>query len=739
MLKKQQIFSLSLLAMASTLFADVANLGSDRELFVDNQMIEKMDNAEIKLHSPIEREITFKLDQPHEGNCSCYFTIFKDGDKYRMYYNGGHFAQWGIIGTARKQHPEFTCLAESTDGINWTRPILNKVEFNGSKANNIVPVPARWTHCFTPFKDTNPDCPADEIYKAVAFDHGAPKQLFGFVSPDGINWKLVSDKAIITGGNFDSQNLVFYDNARGLYVAYYRKSPQKNRGIATATSKDFINWTEGKMLSYGGKDENFYTNAIMRYGRAPYLLGFPMLFRDGRLYPGNLGIGVGDGGFMSSRDGENFYLFEEAFLRPGLNRERWYNRNNYAAWGGLIETPTDIPGGNKELSLYFSEGYFEGREVNIRRCTLRIDGFASIHAGAKKGTVLTTPLTFKATPDNEVKEAPKDPLFTPITIDRGPSIKGKITHFGNGVFRASKPTSLEIPETQNLGKTATFALQTDYLSRGGERRFFSSNDKQPGGWKACFHIYLAPNKNQHHLSLVRFAFTPFGKAEFGGHALEAEIAKQKNHHFAATVDHGKIKLYMNGKLVAENNIDRKDLDLNSSLGNIRFANDYPPNGMVNSPFIGYADDILILKRAMSAEEIAALAENGAEKTLDLAKEKGVLYTMETERAVPLIDRLSADGQQNATFPTRLPWGKTMLLLNCSTSARGSIRVELQDAETGKAILGYSLADCDVIYDDSLDRIVSWHGKSDVSKLAGKPIRILYELQDADIFAYRFGQ
>ena len=43
MLKKQQIFSLSLLAMASTLFADVANLSSNRELFVDNQMIEKMD------------------------------------------------------------------------------------------------------------------------------------------------------------------------------------------------------------------------------------------------------------------------------------------------------------------------------------------------------------------------------------------------------------------------------------------------------------------------------------------------------------------------------------------------------------------------------------------------------------------------------------------------------------------------------------------------------------------------
>ena len=737
--KKHQIFSLCLAMMMTSVFADVYNIGNKRELFVDDQMIEKMDNAEIKLHNPIERELSFKLDQPHEGNCSCYFTIFKDGDKYRMYYNGGHFAQYGILGNARKQHAEFTCMAESTDGINWTRPNLGLVEFNGSKNNNILPIANRWTHCFTPFKDSNPNCKNEEAYKAVAFDHGTPKQLFGFVSPDGINWKLVSDKPIITGGNFDSQNLVFYDNERELYVAYYRKSPNKVRGIATATSPDFINWTEGEMLSYdNNKDENFYTNAIIRYDRAPYLIGFPMLFRDGRLYPGNLGIGVGDGGFMSSRDGKNFYLFEEAFFRPGLNRERWYNRNNYAAWG-VIETPTNIPGGNKELSLYYSEGYFEGKEVNIRRCTLRMDGFASIHANMKKGTVLTKPLTFAVTPEDQMKEPPKDPYLTPLTIDHGPTLKNKLKLFGTGVFRASKPTILEIPETQNLGKTATFALQTDCISRGGERRFFSSNDKQPGGWKACFHIYLAPNKNMYKYSLVRFAFTPFGKAEFGGEALEAEIAKQREHHFAATIDHGKIKLYMNGKLVAENNIDSKDIDLNSTLGNIRFANDYPPNGMVNSPFIGYADDILILKRAMSAEEIANLAKNGAEKTLDLAKEKGILYTMETEKNAPLIDRLKADGEQNAFFPTTLPWGKTMLLLNCSTSARGSIRVELQDAKTGKAIPGYSLADCDLIYDDNLNRTVSWKGKSDISHLAGKEIRILFELQDADIFAYRFGQ
>ncbi len=742
MLKKQKFFSLSLLAMATALCADVVNLGSNRELFVDDKMIEKMDNAEIRLNRPDEKDIVFVLDREHEGNVSCYFTIMKDGDKYRMYYNGSHYNLWNLIGANRKGHHEFTCLAESTDGINWTRPILNKVEFNGSKANNILDIPPHLTHCFTPFKDTNPDCPPDELYKAAAgvqFNAAKPGKLYGMVSPDGINWKLVQEKPILDKGEFDSQNLIFYDNVRKCYVAYYRRWVGRMRGIATATSKDFRNWTEGEMLSYdNNKDENFYTNAILRYGDTQYLLGFPMLFRDDRTRNGNWRIGLGDGGFMSSRDGKNFYLFEEAFLRPGLNNDRWYNRCNYASWG-MIETPINMPGNNSELSLYYSEGYSESDDLKIRRCTIRKDGFASIHSNMKKGTVLTKAFTFAETPKELQKNSESDLYKTKVIIKQGGSIN-YIHHHGKGVLYAPYPISQEIPDTDKLGKSATFAIQVDRLERGKERRFFSSYDRfNKNAQMFYFHIYLAPHKSIYKDSLLRCYYSPFGKAEFKGEALEAEIAKSTHHHFAATIDHGKIKLYMNGKLVAENNVEYKDMAINSTLGNLRFGCDYPPYGMLYSPFLGYADDLLILKRAMSAKEIAELAENGAEKTLNLEKEEGVLYTMETEKTVPLIDRLAKDGVQNSFYPNYAPFGKTMLILNCSTSARGSIRVELQDAETGKAIPGYSLEDCDLIYDDSLNRTVTWGGNADVSQLANRPIKILFELKDADIFSYRFGQ
>ena len=76
-----------------------------------------------------------------------------------------------------------------------------------------------------------------------------------------------------------------------------------------------------------------------------------------------------------------------------------------------------------------------------------------------------------------------------------------------------------------------------------------------------------------------------------------------------------------------------------------------------------------------------------------------------------------------------------LVLNCSTSAAGSIRVEVQD-EAGKPLPGFSLPDCAEVYGDSLERAVSWKG-GDVSRLSGQAVRLRFELKDADVYAFRF--
>jgi hypothetical protein len=364
------------------------DIGSRRELFVDGYLIERLiGGAELRLHSPTPREVVLVHDKPWEGNICFYHTVIRDGDRCRMYYRGAHH-DWQ---TRRVTH-QVVCYAESQDGISWTKPELGVVEFDGSKENNII-----WnglgSHNFAPFKDTNPACKPEAAYKAIASGKGG---LYPFQSPDGIHWSLASDTPVITKGAFDSQNLAFWDNVRGLYVDYHRMGRDGVRDIMTATSTDFLDWTDPVFLEYpGAAKEHLYTNQIQPYYRAPHiLLGFPKRFVPSRQSPtGHLLPGVSDVVFMTSRDGKSFKRWAEAWIRPGPQPERWVCRNNFVAWG-MVETQSDLDGAPNELSFYSMEGYYQGETCQVRRYTIRIDGFVSMWAPSSSGELVTRLLTF---------------------------------------------------------------------------------------------------------------------------------------------------------------------------------------------------------------------------------------------------------------------------------------------------------------------------------------------------------
>lgn len=76
------------------------------------------------------------------------------------------------------------------------------------------------------------------------------------------------------------------------------------------------------------------------------------------------------------------------------------------------------------------------------------------------------------------------------------------------------------------------------------------------------------------------------------------------------------------------------------------------------------------------------------------------------------------------------------MMNYATSAAGSIQVELQDLE-GRAISGFELSD--EIYGDEIDGKIGWKSGADVSRLAGKPVRLRVVLKDADLYSLRFAR
>ena len=380
-----------LVAATSSVWAHAAepiDVGSRLEPMVDDYLIDTMTGMALTLQRPTPREVAIVFDKPWEGNTSAYPTVFQDGETFRMYYRGSHFDEK----TRRNAHEEFVCYAESRDGIHWSKPELGLVEFDGSKRNNIVHS-GIGSHDFAPMKDTNPDCEPGERYKAMGRGDGG---LYALKSPDAVHWSLLSDKPVITKGAFDSQNLAFWDSVRNRYVDFHRGFRNGLRDIMTATSDDFRHWSEPVWLEYpAAPAEHLYTNQIIPYYRAPHIfLGFPKRFVPSRRAGVHPSPGVSDGLFMTSRDGRSFRRWGEAFIRPGLQKERWVNRNNMTAWGILV-TKSAIPATPDELSVYSSEGYYTGDSCQLRRYTLRIDGFVSLQAPLAGGEMLTKPIVFQ--------------------------------------------------------------------------------------------------------------------------------------------------------------------------------------------------------------------------------------------------------------------------------------------------------------------------------------------------------
>jgi len=382
------LFVVILLGTVSVAFADdPINLGSRLELMVDDYLVDTMTGAELKLHHPVPREIAIDHNEPWEGNICCGHTVFQDGDLYRMYYRGRHH-DW----EQKKETHHFGCYAESKDGIHWAKPKLGIVEFNGSKDNNII-LDGIDKFNLAPFKDTNPNCAPEARYKAMTNGHGG---MDAYKSPDGIHWTPMVEGHVITKGAFDSLNLAFWDELRGCYVEFHRHFRDGIRDIMTGTSDDFIHWTDPVWIEYpGAPPEHLYTNAIKPYYRAPHILmGFPKRFVPDRRGADHPFPGVSDAVLMTSRDGLNFRRWTEALIRPGPQKERWVNRNNYPAWG-IVQTKSALPGAADELSLYTTEGYYAGDSTQLRRHTIRMDGFVSLNAPMTGGEMVTKPLTFE--------------------------------------------------------------------------------------------------------------------------------------------------------------------------------------------------------------------------------------------------------------------------------------------------------------------------------------------------------
>ncbi|WP_428937938.1 hypothetical protein [Fontivita pretiosa] len=249
-------------------------------------------------------------DKPWEQMGLSIGTIVRDGEKFRA---------WGNCQDA--QGAGYTCYLESRDGRTWEKPPLGLVEYDGSRANNLIPYPVG-----TVFID--PIAPPQQRFKAVKHSHFDPEKLeeykkrkpysvmatekgsgwfgdciVGAVSPDGLNWTELPEPISIEPS--DTQVVAGYDARLKKYVMFTRSHsvgpraegqplPSRDikghnwlprRAIGRSESEHFEQFPLSQVIVEAGSDmppaDTYYSNAYTTIPGAPdHYLMFPAIYHQ---------------------------------------------------------------------------------------------------------------------------------------------------------------------------------------------------------------------------------------------------------------------------------------------------------------------------------------------------------------------------------------------------------------------------------------------------------------------------
>lgn len=368
-----------------------------RQLFVDDYLIAKAENIEREVHAPKKHASNplLRPEKPWEGTGLVFQIVLRDETtkKFRMWYAAfGHYKLPSGLDT---RFP--TCYAESDDGLKWSRPELGLLEFNGSKANNIV------IHAGNPyglmFEPNDPD--PNRRYKAVVWHE--PKYVpregyFLYTSPDGIRWTRAREAPLALSSmgytmpqsGIGDTSVFRWDRHLGKYVGdvkFILPGRFRTRGIME--SDDLIHWTRPRMTLYPDAldeaDSQIYGHLGFCY--ESMWIGFLRMYHDKRTGWKQTTVEL-----TASRDGGHGTRVgkREEFMPLGKPGE-WDADYHDPSWDPILV--------GDELWIYYRSCNRDPGPKNpkvghaIGLATLRRDGFVSLNGGEQPATVITRPLT----------------------------------------------------------------------------------------------------------------------------------------------------------------------------------------------------------------------------------------------------------------------------------------------------------------------------------------------------------
>ena len=182
-------------------------------LFVDRTHISAADpRLALRLQQPTKGPWVLSPSEPWEAWAIAGYNTVVAGNgtrPHRLYYS-----------CVEALHaPQRVCLAESKDGLTWTKPLLGLYNFNGSTANNIL---FGGEGC-TPFLESpsRTDVPESQQWKAVC-SNGEGTRGQAWASPDGLHFQPLPDSKDLTFSD-DTQPNIFWDATLSKYVIMVRR------------------------------------------------------------------------------------------------------------------------------------------------------------------------------------------------------------------------------------------------------------------------------------------------------------------------------------------------------------------------------------------------------------------------------------------------------------------------------------------------------------------------------------
>ena len=394
-----------------------------RFLVLDNEHLLQIHNLRRKVN-PAQKhtEPVLRLDAPWDraDDMLNYLNVLYDSEAkvFRMWYVVYKLVKGQYFEGGRK-----TGYAVSRDGIHWEKPVMNRVESDGSTRNNYI-FPEMGSLTFTILDDPS-DVPSRR-YKMIFQVEGREMQWGGFHMPlnlaysaDGIQWDRPTHVNPVMRGVSDGGWGFFYDADRRKYVLLTRRVPNVPRDISRYESYDLVNWEDrGRVLVPGdahdppelfnyqsmtpfGYDAIFHLGLLNTNYSLPGAESYEVFHKPPASYPRDV-LGKVDVQLAYSRDGQ-------AWSRPQDRSPILVNGEPGSPDAGMIFVPSSNPFViDGETYMYYlacpqrhnawskreetERAGWDGRKLAFGMLArMPEDHWVSLDAGTEEGWFLTQP------------------------------------------------------------------------------------------------------------------------------------------------------------------------------------------------------------------------------------------------------------------------------------------------------------------------------------------------------------